>query len=171
VYYKNQSPKEKWIGNSTKESDLCLTKSQSLYNRVKSIENQGYEPPRMKQEMRMENEHKRKKKGPNSFSHKSFIPSFGFALLTQIIQKSSEFDTQFHEQYQIILLTLTIALKYLKEHLLIFFNQIRNIETLNYMILDSKKNRYIRFSHQTIVCDEKLNITILFVHPCYFSRL
>lgn len=71
----------KMDGNSTKESDLCLTRSQSLYNGVKSIENQGYEPPRMKQEMRMENEHKRKKKGPNSFSHKSFIPSFGFAFL------------------------------------------------------------------------------------------
>jgi hypothetical protein len=49
-------------GNSTKESDLCLTKSQSLYNRVRTIENEGYEPPWMKQEMRMENEHKRKRK-------------------------------------------------------------------------------------------------------------
>jgi hypothetical protein len=50
-----------------------------------------------------------------------FHPQFWICLLTQIIQKSSEFDTQFHEQYQIILLTLTIALKYHKEHLLIFF--------------------------------------------------
>jgi len=31
-----------------------------------------------------------------------FHPQFWICLLTQIIQKSSEFDTQFHEQYQII---------------------------------------------------------------------
>jgi hypothetical protein len=44
--YKNQIPKE-MDGNSTKESNLCLTRSQILFNRVKSIKNQGYEPPPM----------------------------------------------------------------------------------------------------------------------------
>ncbi len=67
MYYKNQNPKEMDGINSTKESHLCLTRSQILSNRVKSIENQGYEPPWIKQEMRMENVHKRKRKDQINF--------------------------------------------------------------------------------------------------------